>query len=451
MRMETKHKATIEKLTWKTARTLVSKVHPTLSQIIDKLDPNKDFALFKACYPFGTKIVDAGTMQLPTYDGKVVPLNSVAAPDDIKNNLQWRSVPISLILKGFSEIYFETIDSVISLNGLSPGNILGLWESLDPPQSYYVKCIWSAISGARSLYLLPKITDAVSHKELRKKYGVRAQLPKGLIDQWRIFAEIANSQAFPQEWCSEILFFSDKWMDTATKDPAWKEFHNFMLQDGWNQSQYWRNKVTFDVIWELFIRQLIEQNVKPNPYLVSIVKQLVLVGTGVLSGFCAATDDLVAPVSGFQKILIEDYRLKDYVPTFMRPAVFDFNSTNTPFVYFSLQQPSMLETPLVSRQLQSVLKAIPEISFIIDTFILEVNQGQIRAENTPIEIFAKKVSFDYFHNEVGDHIENVRHTSEMPKEDPSLLTMPPNNSQRIFASTSRFIKGCVRFSTRKTE
>ncbi|OGT06891.1 MAG: hypothetical protein A2103_05380 [Gammaproteobacteria bacterium GWF2_41_13] len=449
--MDLKHRAIIHRLTWKEARSDIFKVQPDLCKIIDKINPGNDFLLFKTSYPFGAKIVRSGLLCLPAPDGKVMPINSSSIPNELKNNLSRRSVPISIVLKNCSEVHYEMSDRIICLNLFKPGFILGLWENLDPPQSYYVKCIWSVVSGARSLFLLPKMTDASSHKELRKKYGIRSQIPKGLVDQWQIFTEIANSRAFDKQWSSEFLFFSDKWMDTAIKDKSleWKAFYNYMLRNGWDQSQYWRNKVTFDIVWELFINQLIAQNLKPNPYLVHIVKHIILVGTGVLPAFSAATNDEAAPISELQKVLIEDYKLRDYIPTFMQPAMFDLNAEAPPFVYYSLQQPTLLETSLVSHQLQSVLKAMPEIAYLVDTFNLEVEDQEIKAENTPIETFAKRAVCNYFHHEADGHIDGVRSTSEMPQEDSALLEMPANYKGRIFAENSRFIKGCIRFSIKK--
>ena len=442
----TKHHAVIEKLTWKQARGSVLKVNPKLGAIIDRLSPNDDFLLFRASYPFGTKIIDKGILQLPIANGKVAPINSFEVSKDIRDNLQRRSIPVSLVMKNRSEVYFEMPDRVICLNTFAPGFIFGLWEHLDPPQSYYVKCIWSVMSGARSLYLLPKITDVASHKELRKKYGIRAQIPKNLFDQWQMFTEVANSLAFEQEWRSEILFFADRWMAAAVRDPAWKDFHNFVLQDGWDQSQYWRNKITFDIVWELYNDELLRQNLRPNLQLVSIVKHIVLVGTGVLTAFAPAIDDSFGPISNLQQVLIHDYKLRDYVPTFMQPELFALNTENPRFVYYSLHQPSLLEKPLISYQLQSILKAMPEIHFLLSTFNAEVNSGRIKANDTPIETFAKSVVCDYFHNEANKSIPGVRSTEEMSKEDPALLAMPKGLANREFAATSRFIRGCIRFS-----
>lgn len=442
-----KHKATSKKCTWKDVRKKVSAVKPELAKIIDGLSPTDDFPLIVASYPFGRKIVDKGTIQLPAGDGKVVPIDAPTIAKDIKGLLKRRSVPVSLMLKNTSEVYYEMPGRIITLNLFQPGFIFGLWENLDPTLSHFVKRIWSVSSGARSLYLLPKITDIASHKELKKKYSIRSHPPKNLLDHWQIFVEIANSQAFEHEWHSEVLFFSDKWIDTALHDPAWKDFYNFMLQEGWNQSQYWRNKVTFDIVWELFTNGLIKQNMKPNPYFVSIIKHLVLVGTGVLPA-STATDNsnTVAPIQGLQEVFINDYKLKDYIPTIMQPHTFSLDEDIS--VYYSLQLPALLETPIASRHLPSILSVMPEIIFLMDTFQTEVLQGEIKADDTPIETFAQKVVCDYFHSEA-DGSTNVRPTKEMPLEDKRLLILPNKYNDRIFAEAGHFFRGCIRLSTKK--
>ena len=446
--MVSKHRAKLEKLSWEAARKNILNLHPTLCKIIDKLSPNKDFCLYKAYYPFGSKILQTGTFHLPTPEGNVAPIYSASIPTEIKNDLVRRSVPVGIVLKNCNEVFYEMPDRIITLNLFKPKYIVGLWEHLDPPRSYYVKCLWTVIAGVRSLYLLP---DAEAHKVLRSKYGIRARIPKDLSEEWNVFSQLATSQTFEDEWHSEILFFSDKWMGAAEKDSAWLEFYNFLLEDGWQQSQYWRNKVTFDIVWELFISQLKEQNLKPNPYLVHIVKHIVLVGTGVLPAFAPATDDSCAPIKALQKIFIEDYKLRDYMPTFMQPSVFNLSSQHPSVVYYSLQQPTLLETSLVSKRLQSILKAMPEIAYLVDTFKLEVEEGTIKATDTPIETFAQQVSCDYFHNEANGSIDNVRNTREMPKEDNALLNSLHDHHQRSFAETSRFLKGCVRFSSKDSK
>lgn len=442
------HKAYIEQVVWHQVRDQVAKLHPKLAAVIDPLDPGSDFPLYLAHYPFGSSIVNYGVHQLPTPDGLVAP-HSAQPNDKIRANLQRRTVPISLILNNATEVYFEMPDRIVSLNYFRPGFIFGIWENLDPTQSYFVKHIWSVSAGARSLFMLPKITDASSHKELRKKYNVRSHLPKTMLDHWRIFTEIANSPQFETEWFTTVLMFSDKWMDTITTDPAWRDCYNFILQDGWNQSQYWRNKVSFDIIWEVFINKLTSHNIKPNPYFVDIVKHLVLVGTGVLPGSTAADDrDEAGPIRAIQDVYINDYKLKDYVPTILQPYHFDL-ADDIP-VYYSLQQPSLLGTTPVSRRLPSILRIMPEISFLMDSFQLEVLQGEIKTDDTPISTFANEVAFELFHSEAEPN-SNIHSTIEMAEQDPRLMALPPGNEERLFAESGQFVRGCIRMAAKNSQ
>lgn len=444
-----KHKAKVEKLLWKDVRESVTKTTPVLAKIIDKLSPDKNYPLFDCYYPFGKKIVDKGTLQLPTQDGKVSPVDAPDVSREIKNHLSRRSVPVALVLKNMGEVFYEMPDRLISLNIFNPGTIFGLWEHLDPALSHYVKRIWSVSSGAHSLHLAPKITDAASHKELKKKYGLRSNLPKSLLDHGKIFAEIANSQAFDQEWNCQVLFFSDRWIESAIQDPAWKDFYNYLLQEAWDQSQYWRNKVTFDIIWELFTRKIIDQNMRANPYFVAIIKHLVLAGIGVLPVSAAADQsDTVGPISGLQKVYIEDYKLRDYIPTFMQPHTFSLND-DIP-VYYSLQMPILLETPLTSRYAPSILSIMPEIMALMDAFRSEILQEEFKAENTPIEIFAKRVLCEYFHSDADGSL-GIWPTGTLPKQDKRLLSLPKELNHRVFAENGHYFRGCIRLSALKNK
>lgn len=447
--MDFKNVASVKQVTWQEVRKKVYNVNPVLCAAIDEIDPNIKFPLFLARYPFGKIIFDKGRIQLPSTSGTVESLDSPNIARDISSSLRRRAVPLSLMLKNTAEVFYEMPDRIISLNIFGPGCIFGLWENLDPQQTYYVKWIWKVASGARSTYMLPKITEAASHKELQKKYGVRSHIPRNLLDHYKIFTEIANSSHFEHEWYSEMLFFSDQWMDTAVKDSAWKSFHNMILQDGWNQSAYWRNKVTFDIVWEIFTNQLIKNNIKPNPYFVSVLKHLVLVGMGILPSSVAAGDSALSiPATGLQEAYLETYKLREYIPTIFVPHI---RSRSDGFpIYYSLQQPALLESALTFRNVQSVFAAMPEIIFLMDQLKQEILQGEVKSENTPIDAFSKDVICDYFHSDTTDNCDNrIRHTSEMPSEDKRLIYMPKGYGKRKFAETGNFIRGCIRFSNKR--
>ncbi|MFN3234825.1 MAG: hypothetical protein ACE365_05385 [Gammaproteobacteria bacterium] len=443
------HKATIKSTTWEKARKKVASLNPSLAKAIDNVSPGNEYLLFEASYPYGSKIVNKGLLHLPGDDGKVLPIDSPYVSSEIKNQLIRRTVPVSLILKNCAEVSFEMEERLVSLNLFSPGFSFGLWENLDPTTSYYVRRLWNLTAGARSIYMLPKITEHASHKTLRKKYGVRSYLPQNLLDHWRIFSEIANSPAFETDWNCKVLFFSDNWMNHIVKDSAWKDVYNMFLQDGWIQSQYWRNKVTFDIIWEVFTNNINKHNIKPNPHFLNIVKHMILVGTGLLPGSIAADyhDNSVAPIAELQKVYIEDYKLRQYIPTFLIPH--HFSATEKAPIYYSFQQPAMLETAAISYQSPSTIRMMPEIKFLMEKFHEEVLEGEIKADNTPIATFADSVVFDYFHSEANIDYD-IKATSEMPKEDKRLISIIPGYKNKKFAGNGHFIRGCARLSSKKS-
>jgi len=267
-----------------------------------------------------------------------------------------------------------------------------------------------------------------------------AHTPKNYSEQWKVFVEIANSKDFGTPWYSEMLFFPDIWFETATKDPAWKNLYDYLLKEAWRDSTYWRHKNTFELIWENFIHHVMDKNVKPNLYIAYMVKQLILIGSGVLPCLTVATDDTAAPISALQKIYLNDYKLKDYLPIFMCSHCFSFTQTYP--AYYSLQYPNLLETIPINQNVPSVLSSMPEIQTLIQAFRNRIAKNHI-IEHTPIDSFCNHVALDYFHYREEKH-NHIRSTENLPKEDVRFSSCKTNNNA-IFPSASSIISGCIRF------
>ena len=106
----------IEQKQWKDVAPLVEKVNPTLAAIISKINPDKNYPVYLARYTYGSRIVDKGILQLPISEGSAVPISSPQVPNTFKDNLQRRSVPLSLLLSKASEVFFEMPDRIVTLN-----------------------------------------------------------------------------------------------------------------------------------------------------------------------------------------------------------------------------------------------------------------------------------------------------------------------------------------------
>jgi hypothetical protein len=445
--MEQKHRAEILTLTWKDIRSDFINANPALAEIIDKLDPNNRFPIFKARYPFGASIASGGKIYLPDQKGKVVPIDSSSINPKISSSLTRRNLPIAMMLKKSMEIFYTMPDRIISRHILRKGDFLGLWGHFDAANEDYVKWPWSVVSGARSLYMLPKLTEINCHKKLRKKYDIQAHIPRTHLEHWNIFVEIANSQAFTDEWHSEMLFFSDIWIETAIKDKSWRGFYDHLLSVAWRESQYWRNKSTFDLVWEIFNNELLLKNAKPNLLLSCIVKQIILTGIGILPCLTISANDEAAPIKALQDVYINDYNLKKYLPVFMQPHLFSLDDCSPS--YYSLQYPNLLETIPVSKHLPSILSVIPDLMQLIKLFrekIMEIWTDK----GSPINTFCEKISCEFYHY-MEEKWNGIKHTSEIMQEDERLIHLSQRykNNQK-FPDASSLISGCIKIS-RKTD
>jgi len=449
MKTEAKHKASLTTLYWEDIRKEVAKINPTFAKIVDNLSPTKKFPIYKVKYPFGARIAHEGQLYLPTTKGNVAPINSPDIPSKFKQTLQRRELPIAMVLKNNAEIFYEMPDRTISWILMAPGQFWGLWGQYDPPNANYFKWIWNLISGARTLYLLPKTTNIMGHKALKKKYSISTHLPKDYPDQWKTFVTIANSQNFETEWHNEWLFFPDIWFETAlqnkNQNKNWQEFYNFLLQESWSDSHFWRNKSIFDLIWENLVHEVMEKNIKPNLYLACIVKQLVITGIGALPALTMATDDSCAPIKELQQAYTETYKLREYAPIFMCPH--NFSPLDKFPSYYSLQYPNLFETVPIIQTLPSVLSSIPEICSLINTFKSRTVRHH-SVKDTPIDAFCRHVSLDFFHNKE-EKINNILPTSKLPSGDSRLSRYLQKHKNKTFPASSNLINGCVRFENNK--
>ncbi|MBY0544167.1 MAG: hypothetical protein K2Q14_01295, partial [Gammaproteobacteria bacterium] len=319
--MVTVHKPTFEAVKWQNIRKYVHKINPSFGKIIDNLKLSDDFVLYKARYPFGSMIINESKFCLP-YDGCIMPFDDPRIPEDFRRTLDYNSyntgsVPLSLCLDHSVELYMKQSDRIIPFSLMRKGSIFGLWSSLSPNISYAAPKVWSMSAGARSIFLLPKITDTPSYKKLCKARGIRLPMPTSLLDQGPVLTQLAKHKDC-SSWFTEILFFPRNWLEKRDSE-AWVNFHLFLHEIAWVGTEHWRNKVVYDYIWNTFVKDLAQRNIKVLPYIVDIVKHLIMVGLGVVPGFGPATDDEIAPIGAFKTDFVDIYGLKRFSPTIMIP------------------------------------------------------------------------------------------------------------------------------------
>lgn len=453
MGLESQKSPSLEEVEWSQVRSAVKKVNPEIAEKIDALGTGKDFTLYRARYPFGSTILNKSTLYVP-HEGKLVSLQDDSIPEKLKEDLQYgtdiaTNMPLGLCINNTAELYMEQEDRVIPFSFFTPGKIFGLWSSLDLSNSFVGPRVWSITAGARSIFLLPKITDTPSYKKLCKSRGLKKPVPRNLLDHGPILADMANHSEFSEPWHTEILFFPKKWLEKQTGE-AWSEFYLHIHESAWKKSEYWRNKVVYDYMWDSFVRDFAKKNIKISPYIVDIVEHLMMVGLGVLPGFKPAVSNCEGPIESLQKDFIDEYRLRYFAPTIMVPAHLSEGSDD--YIYWSMQIVNYFESFPKPRTPNSIISDLREVINLLDLFVEAVLNGKIpEVVGTPFHEFLSKINFDFFHSDVIPDDDIIRHSKNMPKEDKRLIKCSRSFGKRTFSEVSPFVRGCVRISFKNEE
>lgn len=441
----------VETLNWSQARKVLCGLNKELTDIIDELNPSKRHVIYKVRYPYGSEIVKNFTFHLPDHDGQLVSIEEIKVPSILREDLgyNYKSNPIGILLNKSIELYIEMDNRIVPFGIITPGEVFGLWKMLDvyPLSHCPPRFCWGMTAGARSIFMLPQISEANAHSKLRKEFHINADKPKGFQEHHRVFTEIANSSNFPTPWNLEILFFSKTWFEKIhTMDKAWLKFNHYMFQRGWNSSEFWRNSF----IWDLtFTRIQSYRHLKPTSYISDIVKHLFTIGVGALPGFAPAVNDDIAPISGLQQVYLDCYQLKNrYAPSIIVPAYFNANKAVSP-VYYSLQYPTAMELSPKTNRRQGVTNDLFAIKSLLNNYLLELSQHRLHLESTPIDEISKSLRFRYYHADVGEGKYSEIHNSRLLiKEDPRFSKALCDQKEKIAAINSLFFKGCVQLSVK---
>ncbi len=443
--MSINNKAKLEKLTWKGVRDEVAQVNPEFTAIVDQLSPSNEDTIYRINYPFGARIFNKGILNIPNEVGELVAINHHSIPQELSEQLSYREIPLGMVLNKVLENHVEYKQRVIPLTVFSAGDFFGVWETLDPPHSLFPKTTWNLTSGARSLFMLAKISEEGGNKRLKEKFNMSVSRAKSYKDHWKVFKDIANSDAFPTSWNSEVILFSKSWFKKIySKDKAWLDLRDFFYDYAWKVSMFWRHQVTWDLVWQSFVDILINYNTKIDYNQLETLKHLIAVGTGALPLFAPADDSNVdGPIKELQMIFMEDYGLK-YAPTIMRPIHFPLSKTG--FGYYSVQEPTLIESVPKSRAILNVMQFTRELGDLVSLFKEKVLDETLKVENTLVYTLMEKVQFDFFHSDPDIH-GRLKSSHLLTKDDPSLIAIPPGYGDREFCSYGRFVKGCVRLKT----
>ena len=433
-------RAKLTRLFWEDIREQVALHNPNFSKIVDAIEPDETLPLYKASYPYGSEITQHTIVNLPTADGEIIPI------DDPKHNTQVRDeltgddaglLPFSMVLNGVTEIYTQFGDRLLPWSLVKPGDMMALWRKLEAKPYQHPTHIFSITSGARSIFMVPNISDSGAHSRLKRDFGIQVPPPASLSDHWEIFKTITDHPSVECDWQCEVLLFSRKWLEKILNDSKWIHLKAYLLEYAWLSSSFNRNQLFYNYA---FSKALSSRHYKSDPYINDTAKHILAICTGAKPGFSVTQNNELAPIDIIQDVYIHHYGLKKYIPNIMGPRTFDL-ADGLP-VYYSLQHPTTYEFSPKSRKVASTLHNLSELKCLLDVFSHTLNLGVLNVEDTVISRLANDIQLDYFHNKP-DAQGEIHLTQSLPELD-SNLSKFPSEPEREFAESSTFFRGCVR-------
>jgi len=431
----------LERIFWKDIREKVIGSFPEFAEVIDELSPGDNYYFYMVRYPYGALITDKGVFQLPNQDGHIVPIHHGTIPNRIKDDLGYAgTIPLGLILENSIEAFMRAGDRIIPSSLAKAGQLISLWRVLDEAESFHAGRFWNITSGARSVCMVPKITDAGGYKSLKSRYGVKFSIPQKLSEHWVLFTEVIHQINYAnKKWESGLLFFPKIWFDNK-KDKQWARFYYFLFNTLWQKSAFRRNQFIFDFAFSLAQQN---RNLRPNPYLADTVRHLVAVGCGAVPAFAPAIDESAAPIRWLQEVFLEGYGLKKYAPIIMHSHHFNLQDDRT--VYYSVQMPTTAIFSPKSRKLSSAMEELQEVKHIMEVLLSEILRGNLEVENTPLFGLAKNVRYGYYHSEK-DKSGEIYSSSCIHEADKKFTSTIADSKNYIFPEFSPFFKGCISIS-----
>jgi hypothetical protein len=427
----------MEIVTWKEVRDQVAAVNKQLANVIDECNPTDNFKLIKASYIYGDIIVNQGVVNFPVELDGLQPLNNVNLPKTIKSLLSYQTIPLFLTLKNDNEVFVNTGNRIVPLNLFHQGSLLGVFETINFTYGKKTSPTWCVSAGARSIVMLPRITDNLGLDRLRLRYDIPATIQlQSLQDHWDFFTAIAHHENFEQPWENEVLFFTKDWLTQS--DTKWSKFKDYIYKQGWDQAQFSIGKIECSLQWEMFAEAISMRNLKPRPYLADQVKHILSIASGKSPAFRPAVHNQhIAPIEGLQKAIIDVYQLKDYVPTILCICSLDEIKNHTP-VYYSLSFTTLLEGSPIDKSTSTIMLDSRKIKLLLDTLKKYAKNNAVFDSN-----IIHKVEIDFFHSN-DDKRGEIRSSSEIFLDDNSFNEDQERFQDRHLCDKSPFWRGCLR-------
>ncbi len=430
-------------VSWEYVADSVSNLNPELGAIINDLSPDKKFRLYMGRYDYGDMMVKNGTFRVQ-HDGEFYPLGDSHLPAQINEDLSYNkgTNPASILLSKQIEVFIEREFSPvpISFGLVPPGRVFSTTYILGTEHTFHPKFNWNLTAGARSTFLLPKITNKRSFKRLRKHFNLATEIPNSYTEQWALFKEL--NQKAELNWSLEAIYFTKEWFEHFD-DPAWMKLQNYLLKAFHQSYKFW----TFKFMWDMAVSFILtKQGLKPSLYTLNTVKHLLFLAAGSVVGMVPATSNDAAPIEKLQEIFTDIYNIEDYAPTIMAPGGFQMYQPSFP-TYYSLHFQNSLESTIRPRFHDSIISDAFEIYALLTKCLTHLQDDDLNLHGSVLYDIVDNVKFNFFHKTSEDH--QFILDSKLISKDDSRFTSTISNrlNNKAFNDNASFVRGCIRVSS----
>jgi hypothetical protein len=436
------------RVTWEKIRERVKRVEPTFCALIDEVSPDESFPLYLLYFSYGQLKGDTICPFLPGCDGVIYPLNSTELPKEIIDDLGYGlgSCPMGMYLDKYFEYYIDIPALKLTLPRIirGPGDIFPLSAIFKHKnnRNYAPNGIMSVMSGSRSVFMLPHIGSKNHYERLQYDFNLSCSRPQNLYDHFNIFKELVDKST----WRSCLIYFSKKWVDKITNDPAWSKVKMYLYDLLMEHYAPEHNKNLLDSVFS-YIQ--FDKNLKPNPYLADTARHIINTAIGTVPGYVPASNEDFLPVAEIEKAFIESYGMKKYFPTILHPEHFIVEKNPLP-IYYSLQYPSTHNFSPKSRSASSMLVEMRELSVLLNVFLQEISKENSACYGTIFNKIAKDVDITCIHNQ-NDKKNLIKESDYIEKNDPRFTNnfSYPCVEEQKFAADGKFFRGCISISAKK--
>ncbi|MBP9741727.1 MAG: hypothetical protein KBD37_00040 [Burkholderiales bacterium] len=430
----------VEELSWENTLTLLDKATPKLAAVVKDIPPALRYPFYKASYRFGEQIINKNGVYLPLADDEPILLNDDTLPQILKENLGYAAhvqLPIGLLVNNNCEFYLQNSSKITPYTTLKPGNVFGISNN-STKDNLASHSLWDLTAGARSIFMLAKISNTPQHNILRKSYDLSSRPPRDYTDHWAVFKELAlkaNSQ-----WRTEILFFDNRWAKLLA-DEKYLPLKAQLL--ALQESEAWHHQPN----WNLTLGQIevARALTSYSSEILDAAKHIFSIAAGLFPGFAPAMNETSAPIELIQKAYTEVYELEQ-APIIMEPAALHANDKLP--VFYSLNYPSSPKsTPTDTNNRKSVISNLSILMEVLKNYQLHLTEepefrNQLRIRALSLLNAMTHTKFSFYDNEYSSY-KGINDPATLPLEDPRFAC---NKKNQPFPVHGAFLKGLVSIS-----